>query len=158
MDNLHLQLTAVVHPSGRCCKALRPSLSSNWTLGGLTFRVILEDNLQLVEGFQVHPTEWPPPYLTCGWQVYLSDLESANVFHRDKFNVEGAELQAGVRELGYNLYNLKIYKEIYLENNNKYACKNYQQIGDFNQVYFLNFLHCGELETGTSSKSKCTLN
>ena len=57
VDNLHLQLTAVVHPSGRCCKALRPSLSSNWTLGGLTFRVILEDNLQLVEGFQVHPTE-----------------------------------------------------------------------------------------------------
>ena len=34
------------------------------------------------------------------------------MFHRDKFNVEGAELEAGVRELGYNLYNLKIYKEI----------------------------------------------
>ena len=78
------------------------------------------------------------------------------MFHRDKFNVEGAELEAGVRELGYNLYNLKIYKEIYLENNKKYACKNYQQIGDFNQVYSLSFLHCGELKTGTSSK--CTSN
>ena len=77
------------------------------------------------------------------------------MFHRDKFNVEGAELEAGVRELGYNLYNLKIYKEIYLENNNKYACKNYQQIGDFNQVN-LNSLQCGELKTGTSSK--CTSN
>ena len=51
-------------------------------------------------------------------------MESANVFHRDKFNVEGAELRAGVRELGYILYNLKIYKEIYLENNKKYTCIN----------------------------------
>ena len=116
----------------------------------------MEDNIQLVEGFQVHPTSELRVCCDCACQVYLSDLESANVFHRDKFNVEGAELRAGVRELGYILYNLKIYKEIYLENNKKYACINYQQIGDFNQVN--NFLNsqCRKLEAG--SRSKCTLN
>ena len=79
------------------------------------------------------------------------------MFHRDKFNVEGAELEAGVRELGYNLYNLKIYKEIYLENNKKYACKNYQKIGDFNQVNFLSFFTVRRIENWYTS-SNGTLN
>ena len=78
---------------------------------------MLEENIPLVEGFQ----------------VYLSDQESANAFHRKKFNIEGVELRANVKDLGYIQYGLKIHKEIYLENNEKYSCKNYQ-INDYNEV------------------------
>ena len=78
---------------------------------------MLDENIPLVEGFQ----------------VYLSDQESANAFHRKKFNIEGVELKANVKDLGYIQYGLKIHKEIYLENNEKYSCKNYQ-INEYNKV------------------------
>ena len=65
--------------------------------------------------------------------MYLSDQESANAFHRKKFNIEGVELRANVKDLGYIQYGLKIHKEIYLENNEKYSCKNYQ-INEYNEV------------------------
>ena len=39
-----------------------------------------------------------------GFQVYLSDQESANAFHRKKFNIEGVELRANVKDLGYIQY------------------------------------------------------
>ena len=116
---LSFEVTAVVHPNGRCCRAIIPEHFSNWTLGGLmVVQVILEDTAPVVEGFQ----------------VYLSDRESFNVFHRNEFNVDGSELRAWINELGYVLYNLKIFKEIYLENNQNYACKNYPNIADYNMV------------------------
>ena len=59
-------------------------------------KIMLEENIPLVEGFQ----------------VYLSDQESANSFHRKKFNIEGVELRANVKDLGYIQYSLKIHKEI----------------------------------------------
>lgn len=115
---LSFELTSVLHPSGRCCRAVVPVEASKMIIVGLLMKVILEENIAMVEGFH----------------VYLSDRESANVYNRNKFNVEGVELEAGLKQLGYILYNLKIYKKIFLENNKKYACKNYAYTGDYNQV------------------------
>ena len=115
---LSFELTSVLHPSGRCCRAVVPVEASKMIIVGLLMKVILEENIAMVEGFH----------------VYLSDRESANVYNRNKFNVEGVELEAGLKQLGYILYNLKIYKKIFLENNKKYTCKNYAYTGDYNQV------------------------
>ena len=87
------------------------------TIGGLTFKVLLEENPQLVEGFR----------------ILLSDRQSANIYHKKTFSIDGVELQSSVKELGYNLYNLKIYKEVYLENNKKFQCKNYPSYGEYNK-------------------------
>ena len=69
-----------------------------------------------------------------GFQVFLSDQESANAYFRDKFKVEGVELESDNNALGYIIYKLKIYKDIFLENNKKFSCKKYQYNGDYNRV------------------------
>ena len=92
-----------------------PEEASNMTLGGLTFKVMLENNPPLVEGFQ----------------ILLSDRQSANAYHRKAFSIDGADLRSSVKESGYKLYDLKIYKEVYLENNKKFHCKNYRSHGDY---------------------------
>ena len=94
------------------------------TIGGLTFKVMLKKNLPLVEGFQ----------------ILLSDRESANIYHRKKFNIDGVELKSSVKELGYKLYDLKIHKEIYLENNEKFQCSNYPSHGEYNSCLEMTYL------------------
>ena len=116
--SLSFELTTEVYPSGRCCRAIIPDQASSWTISGLLLKIETKDHLPSVEGFQVH----------------LSDRESANVFHRNKFNIDGIELKASKKTLGYILYNLKMYTAIHLENDRKYPCKNYLHIGDFNEV------------------------
>ena len=116
--SLSFELTTEVYPSGRCCRAIIPDQASSWTISGLLLKIETKDHLPSVEGFQVH----------------LSDRESANVFHRNKFNIDGIELKASKKTLGYVLYNLKMYKDLHLENDRNYACKNYPQIGDYNEV------------------------
>ena len=116
--SLSFELTTEVYPSGRCCRAIIPDQASSWTISGLLLKIETKDHLPSVEGFQVH----------------LSDRESANVFHRNKFNIDGIELKASKKTLGYVLYNLKMYTAIHLENDRKYPCKNYLHIGDFNEV------------------------
>ena len=115
---LSFELTTEVYPSGRCCRAIIPDQASSWTISGLLLKIETKDHLPSVEGFQVH----------------LSDRESANVFHRNKFNIDGIELKASKKTLGYILYNLKMYTAIHLENDRKYPCKNYLHIGDFHEV------------------------
>ena len=88
-------------------------------IGGLTFRIYpLSKNLPLVEGFQ----------------ILLSDRDSENIFHKDRFNLDGVELKTTAKEPGYKLYDLKIYKEIYLEDHDNFRCKNYAHYGDYNSV------------------------
>ena len=115
---LSFELTSEVYPSGRCCRAIIPEQASSWTVSGLLLKIETKDHLPSVEGFQVH----------------LSDRESANVFHRNKFNIDGIELKASKKTLGYILYNLKMHRAIHLEGDRKYPCKNYLHIGDFNEV------------------------
>ena len=121
---IQMKLTRVMHPGGRCCQALVPKDAQNSTIGGLTFRVQLEDNLPLVNGFQ----------------VFLSNRGSANSFHRKKFNIDGVELKASTKELGYMLYNLKTFKEIFLDTNGKFNCKNYKLGGEYSQCLQSNYL------------------
>ena len=125
---LSFELTTEVYPSGRCCRAIIPDQASSWTISGLLLKIETKDHLPSVEGFQVH----------------LSDRESANVFHRNKFNIDGIELKASKKTLGYILYNLKMYTAIHLEDDRKYPCKNYLHIGDFNKVK----------ELGTAEKNR----
>ena len=89
------------------------------TIGGLTFRIYpLSKNLPLVEGFK----------------ILFSDRESGNIFHKDPFNVDGFELKTSIKEPGYNLYDLKISKKIYIEDHKDFRCKNYANFGDYNSV------------------------
>ena len=125
---LSFELTTEVYPSGRCCRAIIPDQASSWTISGLLLKIETKDHLPSVEGFQVH----------------LSDRESTNVFHRNKFNIDGIELKASKKTLGYILYNLKMYTAIHLEDDRKYPCKNYLHIGDFNKVK----------ELGTAEKNR----
>ena len=90
------------------------------TIGGLLYKVMLVDNNPLVEGFQ----------------VFLSDQKSVNSFHRKLFNMDGVELKSSVAELGYKLYNLRIYKETFLENNQQFLCKNYSFNAEYHQVIY----------------------
>ena len=120
---IQMKLTRVMHPGGRCCQALVPNDAHNSTIGGLTFRVDLENNLPLVDGFQ----------------IFLSNRESANHFHRKKFNIDGVELKASTKELGYMLYNLKTFKEIFLDTNGKFNCKNYDSGGEYSQCLESNY-------------------
>ena len=115
---LSFELTTEVYPSGRCCRAIIPDQASSWTISGLLLKIETKDHLPSVEGFQVH----------------LSDRQSANVFHRNKFNIDGIELKASKKTLGYVLYNLKMHRAIHLEDDRKYPCKNHLHIGDFNKV------------------------
>lgn len=88
-------------------------------IGGLTFRIYpLTKNLPLVEGFQ----------------ILLSDRDSENIFHKDRFNLDGVELKTSIKDPGYKLYDLKIYKEIYLEDHDNFRCRNYANFGDYNSV------------------------
>ena len=117
---LSFELTSSIHPRGRCCQASIPEQSSNWDLGGVLLSMMLKDNNPGAQGFLVS----------------LSDRDSANDFHynRQKIHMEGVELEANVKDVGYKNYNLKIYKDIHLENNDKFACKNYAHFGDYNKV------------------------
>ena len=96
----------------------------NSTIRGLTFRVHLKDNLPLVNGFQ----------------IFLSNRQSVNHFHGKMFNIDGVELKASTDTLGYMLYNLKIFKEIYLENHHKFKCKTYNFDGEYSRCLDLNYL------------------
>ena len=87
-------------------------------LEGILLKILLSENPTLVEGFQIQ----------------LSDRDSENNFHKDKFKLEGVELKASLKEPGYQLYDLKTYREIYLENNDNFQCKNYANFGDYNSV------------------------
>ena len=53
---------------------------------------------------------------------------------KDRFNLDGVELKTSIKEPGYKLYDLKIYKEIYLEDHDNFRCKNYANFGDYNSV------------------------
>ena len=114
--NLSFELTALMHPYGRCCRSFVPTESSNLTIGGLVVSIPWKDRKNpLMEGFQ----------------LYFSDRESANVFHRNNFNVDGADMHVYIADQGHYYYNVKIFKEIYLEKQN---CKNYRNIGIYNKV------------------------
>ena len=117
--DLSYELTPVMYPNGRCCRSRIPSSSRNWTIDGLLVSV---KNNSVLFGFGG------------GVEVYLSDLESANNYHRNKFNVDGEKLETGSGGKGYKIYNLKIYKDIYLENSRNYECKNYKNIYDYSEV------------------------
>ena len=91
--NFSFSLTRAVYPHGQCCRALPPQLA----------QTILIYELEL----------YNKPDRKEDWRVHLSDRESLTVFNRNKFNMEGNQLEAR-REGGFNKYKIKIYEETHL--------------------------------------------
>ena len=48
--------------------------------------------------------------------------------------MDGVELKTSIKEPGYKLYDLKIYKEIYIEDHDNFRCKNYASFEEYNSV------------------------
>ena len=64
----------------------------------------------------------------------LSKIKMFIIYFRDIYSVDGASLEASLKEQGYNIYNLKIFKQINLEDSNDFRCKNYDSVDDFGRV------------------------
>ena len=71
---------------------------SSFRLNALTFRVKLREDKTNAQSFS----------------MFLSSREATNDFHMDKFTIEGVELLASSRNLGYSIYGLQIYQHLYL--------------------------------------------
>ena len=102
------ELTKPLHPNGQCCRSVimdkkpdrfvrRKDLLS-FKLNALNFRVKLSQDKTKAKSFS----------------MFLSSRGAANYFHMDKFSIEGVELLASSRNLGYSIYELQIYKHLYL--------------------------------------------
>ena len=102
------ELTSPLHPNGKCCRSVisdkepdrfvhRRDLSS-FRLNALKFRVKLHEEKTKAQSFS----------------MFLSSREATNDFHMDKFTIEGVELLASSRNLGYSIYGLQIYQHLYL--------------------------------------------
>ena len=114
---LEMELTRVMHPNGRCCKAIVPKNASLATLNTIIM--------------VVHPFPEANPENVLGFQLFLSDRMSANDFHRKKFSIDGYPLIAETKDMGYSFYNLKVHEQRYLENSDVFRCKNYPSFGDY---------------------------
>ena len=106
--NIPLNLTNLVYPQGRCCKAFFPKEASTTSVLKIYFKVMEDDNLPSVEGFQ----------------MYLSSQEESHIFKLNNFNTN-SPLKSFLSKRGYALYNAKLYEEILLENDPKVQCRNY---------------------------------
>ena len=112
--SLSFSLTQSIHPSGTCCKANIPEESRTEVLSGI---LIVTTNLQLMESYK----------------VFVSGQESATYFQKNKFNINGAYLEAR-NGTGYSLYRLKVMEEISLESDPNFGCTNYPSPGDYAKV------------------------
>ena len=74
------------------------------------------------------------PSLVEGFQILLSGRDSENIFYKDSFNLDGVKLKTSVKEPGYKLYDVKMSKEIYVQDHEDFRCKNYANFGDYNSV------------------------
>ena len=102
------KLTHPLHPNGKCCRSViadeepdrfvRLKDLASFRLNALKFRVKLHEEKTKAISFS----------------MFLSSREATNDFHMDKFTIEGVELLASSRNLGYSIYDLQIYKHLYL--------------------------------------------
>ena len=102
------ELTKPLHPNGQCCRSVimdkkpdrfvRLKDLASFKLNALNFRVKLREDKTKANSFS----------------MFLSSREAENDYHMDKFTIEGAELLASSRNLGYYIYDLQIYKHLYL--------------------------------------------
>ena len=71
------------------------------------------------------------PSLVEGFQILLSGRDSENIFYKDSFNLDGVKLKTSVKDPGYKLYDVKMSKEIYVQDHEE---ENYANFGDYNSV------------------------
>ena len=112
-----LQLTSMVHPSGRCCRVVAPRDINNSTLGGLLLRIDYDENNDNggIDGIR----------------MFLSNRQESNYFHIKSFNMLHDQLKALKSQLGYIQYDLEVHENQYLEDNRDFQCKNYKP-GEYN--------------------------
>ena len=86
-EALKFELTSVNHPLGKCCKAIPPPSKESSIIGGLLAKVYKKSKPKLVEGYQ----------------IFLSDRETVNRYHKNFFNIEGEALTFGTERIGYKV-------------------------------------------------------
>ena len=74
------------------------------------------------------------------FKVMMGDHKIASMYKIHEKNVFGDSLSINKEIKGGTMYKLKISKEIHLENDPKYPCKDYRQPGDYNKCLEENFL------------------
>ena len=116
-EYLKMTFTRVMHPNGRCCKAIVPENASSATISTIFLLV--------------HPYPDANPVGVKGFQLFLSNRKSANDFHRKKFAIDGYPLIAEAKDLGYSFFNLKIHETVYPENSEEYLCKHYKSVDGY---------------------------
>ena len=65
--------------------------------------------------------------------MYLSDQNSAQFFHPQKFAIEGPPLKSSVAQPGWKNFKVKVIEDIHLEDDPHYPCRSYQYIGEYQQ-------------------------
>ena len=128
---LEMNLTRVMYPNGRCCRAIVPELSKRKILSDLYFR-------EFVKNFSKMNIS--------GFQMFLSDQMSASFFRPLKFNIDGESLKSDRKRGGYLQFRIKIHEEIHLEDDPHFPCREYHYPGAWLEIisekYFQNNSKC----------------
>ena len=69
-------------------------------------------------------------------KMYLSGQESASYMMKNQFNINGAYLTASNNTPGYQLYRSKFHREVSLEEDPNFKCRNYPKHGDYAKVKY----------------------
>ena len=111
---LEMNLTRVMYPNGRCCRAVAPELSKQKILSELYFKEYAKNFSRMnISGFQ----------------MFLSDQMSASFFRPLKFNMDGEPLKSDRKKGGYLQFRVKIREEVHLEDDPHFPCREYHYPG-----------------------------
>ena len=91
---LKFELTNILYPQGKCCRAVIPKNALDFSFIKMYFLVF-------------------KPFLVEGFQVFLSNQESTNELKLNNFNTHGVELKA-LNSTGFSRYNVKLREEKHL--------------------------------------------
>ena len=111
---LEMNLTRVMYPNGRCCRAVTPDMSRKKIISEIFFKEYTNDSSR--------------PNVT-GFQMFLSDQMSASFFRPLKFNIDGEPLKSLRKKGGYVTFRVKIHEELHLEDDPHFPCRDYQYPG-----------------------------
>ena len=112
-------MTAPLHPKGTCCRNILPLEPKDGYLGlkdvsekiidGVNFRVKLKKDSSDRDKYISSDTSFT---------MFLTSKEVSNKYSMDKFTIDGVDLRASSDILGYILYEVQMFKKIYLSGKN----------------------------------------
>ena len=135
---LSYELTAPLHPKGTCCRNILPLEPkdkhlglrdvSEKTIDGVNFRVTLKKD-----------SSDRDKYISSdkSFTMFLTSREASNKYSMDKFTIDGVDLRASSDILGYILYEVQMFKNIYLSGR--------ENVNSF--IMFMNHFHLEDNKT-----------